>query len=103
VLVHGMGACHEHFAKLLAELDGNRWGGECPEEGCQRAARSMVATHTHHTCPPLHDIRYTAYGLDLLGFGASDKPLPEAEHTYSYETWSCQVADFVQQVRRRLN
>lgn len=71
VLVHGMGACHEHFNKLLAELDTNQ---------------------------------YTAYALDLLGFGDSDKPSPQQEseprgHLYNYDTWSQQVQDFVEQVR----
>lgn len=72
VLVHGMGACHEHFNKLLDELDGNR---------------------------------YTAYALDLLGFGDSDKPCPSDEasqqargHLYNYNTWAQQLEDFVQQV-----
>lgn len=70
VLVHGMGACHEHWNKLLGELD------------------------TNH---------YTAYALDLLGFGDSDKPVPQLEsvergHLYSYNTWSQQIRDFVDQV-----
>jgi alpha-beta hydrolase superfamily lysophospholipase len=71
VLIHGMGACHEHWEKLCGELDVNR---------------------------------YTAYAVDLLGFGDSDKPMPllEAEgprgHLYSYDTWSTQIHDFVEQV-----
>lgn len=71
VLVHGMGACHEHYNKLLAELDTRQ---------------------------------YTAYAVDLLGFGDSDKPRPSLEaeprgHLYNYDTWSQQIQDFVAQVR----
>lgn len=71
VLVHGMGACHEHFNKLLAEVDTRQ---------------------------------YTAYALDLLGFGDSDKPRPSLEagprgHLYNYDTWSQQIQDFVEEVR----
>lgn len=71
MLVHGMGACHETWNKLLRELDTNR---------------------------------YTAYAIDLLGFGDSDKPAPAQEseqlgHLYNYDTWSSQIGAFVEQVR----
>jgi alpha-beta hydrolase superfamily lysophospholipase len=65
-----MGACREHYTKLLAELDTRQ---------------------------------YTAYALDLLGFGDSDKPRPSLEagprgHMYNYDTWSQQIQDFVSEV-----
>lgn len=48
--------------------------------------------------------RYTAYAIDLLGFGDSDKPVPAQEseprgHLYNYDTWSSQIRAFVVQVR----
>ena len=37
------------------------------------------------------------YALDLIGFGASDKPTP-GKIDYTFETWGQQVADFCQEV-----
>ena len=37
------------------------------------------------------------YALDLIGFGASDKPTP-GEIDYTFETWGQQVADFCREV-----
>ncbi len=38
------------------------------------------------------------YALDLIGFGASDKPKPREAIDYTFETWSQQVADFCREV-----
>ncbi len=38
------------------------------------------------------------YAIDLLGFGASAKPLPNSELSYSFETWGNQIADFCREV-----
>lgn len=42
----------------------------------------------HHRC----------YAIDLLGFGASDKPLPNQPLSYTFETWAQQVGDFCREV-----
>ena len=38
------------------------------------------------------------YAIDLIGFGASDKPEPNVDVTYTFDTWGQQVADFCKQV-----
>lgn len=38
------------------------------------------------------------YALDLIGFGASDKPTPGKGIDYTFETWSAQVIDFCREV-----
>jgi pimeloyl-ACP methyl ester carboxylesterase len=38
------------------------------------------------------------YALDLIGFGASDKPTPGDEIEYTFETWSQQIIDFCREV-----
>ncbi|MBD2362719.1 alpha/beta fold hydrolase [Anabaena minutissima FACHB-250] len=38
------------------------------------------------------------YAIDLIGFGASAKPQPEVEMTYTLENWGQQVADFCREV-----
>lgn len=38
------------------------------------------------------------YALDLIGFGGSDKPIPDREIEYTFETWSAQVIDFCREV-----
>ena len=38
------------------------------------------------------------YALDLIGFGASAKPIPGKEIDYTFETWGQQVADFCREV-----
>uniref|UniRef100_A0A832H4L7 Alpha/beta fold hydrolase n=1 Tax=Oscillatoriales cyanobacterium SpSt-402 TaxID=2282168 RepID=A0A832H4L7_9CYAN len=38
------------------------------------------------------------YAIDLLGFGASAKPTPNLEASYTFETWAQQVADFCREV-----
>ncbi|MEA5618580.1 alpha/beta fold hydrolase [Cronbergia sp. UHCC 0137] len=38
------------------------------------------------------------YAIDLIGFGASAKPEPGKEITYTIETWGQQVADFCREV-----
>jgi pimeloyl-ACP methyl ester carboxylesterase len=38
------------------------------------------------------------YAIDLLGFGASDKPTPSADLSYTFETWGAQLADFCREV-----
>ncbi len=38
------------------------------------------------------------YAIDLLGFGASAKPKPGENITYTFETWGQQIADFCREV-----
>lgn len=38
------------------------------------------------------------YALDLIGFGASDKPTPGEPIDYTFQTWGQQVADFCREV-----
>lgn len=38
------------------------------------------------------------YAIDLIGFGASAKPTPGEEITYTFETWGQQIADFCREV-----
>lgn len=38
------------------------------------------------------------YAIDLLGFGASAKPTPSSEVSYTFETWGEQIADFCREV-----
>jgi pimeloyl-ACP methyl ester carboxylesterase len=38
------------------------------------------------------------YALDLIGFGASDKPTPGKGIDYTFETWGAQVIDFCREV-----
>ncbi len=41
---------------------------------------------------------FRCYAIDLIGFGASDKPKPNQEIEYTFETWGKQVADFCREV-----
>jgi pimeloyl-ACP methyl ester carboxylesterase len=38
------------------------------------------------------------YAIDLIGFGASAKPTPSAELTYTFETWAELVIDFCREI-----
>lgn len=38
------------------------------------------------------------YALDLIGFGASAKPVPHLEIDYTFETWGQQITDFCREV-----
>ncbi|WP_413171304.1 alpha/beta fold hydrolase [Anabaena azotica] len=38
------------------------------------------------------------YAIDLIGFGASAKPVPGEKITYTLETWGQQIADFCREV-----
>lgn len=38
------------------------------------------------------------YAIDLIGFGGSAKPTPGADISYTFETWSQQIADFCREV-----
>ncbi|NET25994.1 alpha/beta fold hydrolase [Okeania sp. SIO1I7] len=38
------------------------------------------------------------YAIDLLGFGASAKPTPSKDVTYTFETWSQQISDFCREI-----
>jgi pimeloyl-ACP methyl ester carboxylesterase len=42
--------------------------------------------------------QHRAYAIDLIGFGGSDKPFPNAPIPYTFETWSQQVIDFCREV-----
>ena len=53
----------------------------------------IVHDHRHwrYNIPALVDAGYKVYALDLLGFGASDKP----QQPYTMETWAELVGDFM--------
>ncbi len=53
--------------------------------------------HWRHNMP-FFAKNYRCYALDLIGFGASDKPTPNNPLSYTFETWSQQVADFCREV-----
>jgi pimeloyl-ACP methyl ester carboxylesterase len=38
------------------------------------------------------------FAIDLIGFGASAKPMPGKEIDYTFETWSAQIRDFCREV-----
>ncbi|MEO0949570.1 MAG: alpha/beta fold hydrolase, partial [Cyanobacteria bacterium J06641_5] len=38
------------------------------------------------------------FAIDLLGFGASDKPRPDGTVSYTFETWADQIIDFCREV-----
>lgn len=38
------------------------------------------------------------FAIDLIGFGASDKPQPSQDMSYTFETWGAQIADFCREV-----
>ena len=40
------------------------------------------------------------YAIDLLGFGASDKPQPGESVNYTFDTWGQQIVDFCREVIR---
>lgn len=40
---------------------------------------------------------HRVWAIDLIGFGASDKPLP-GEVDYTFETWAAQIGDFCREV-----
>jgi len=70
VLIHGMGACHEHWNKLLAELDTNRYTGY-----------ALDLLGFGDSDKPLPAVESEPRG-----------------HLYNYNTWSRQIQDFVEQV-----
>lgn len=47
---------------------------------------------------PVFGEQHRAYALDLIGFGGSDKPIPEHPLSYTFETWSRLVIDFCREV-----
>jgi pimeloyl-ACP methyl ester carboxylesterase len=52
--------------------------------------------HYRYQYNALADAGYTVYGLDLLGFGASDKPQNADEIGFSIELFVQQIQDFIQ-------
>lgn len=38
------------------------------------------------------------YAIDLIGFGASAKPIPDLEIEYTFDTWAQQIGDFCREV-----
>ncbi|MDW8463129.1 MAG: alpha/beta fold hydrolase [Geminocystis sp.] len=52
--------------------------------------------HWRHNLPVIGK-HYNSYALDLLGFGASDKPSPRLI-PYTFETWGKQLGDFCREV-----
>ena len=55
---------------------------------------------TFHWRKNLSDLAENAqvYAIDLLGFGKSDKPSPNIEANYTFETWGQQILDFCREV-----
>ena len=55
---------------------------------------------TFHWRKNIPDLAATAqvYAIDLLGFGKSDKPSPNIEASYTFETWGQQILDFCRDV-----
>ncbi|WP_408648855.1 alpha/beta fold hydrolase [Tumidithrix elongata] len=52
--------------------------------------------HWHKNMPALAGVS-RVFAIDLIGFGASEKPHP-SQSPYTFETWGMQVADFVREV-----
>lgn len=73
VLIHGFGMCSGYVV----------WSRMNP--------RITIHRHWRYNIPALVDAGYKVYALDLLGFGASDKP----QQPYTMETWADLVADFM--------
>jgi pimeloyl-ACP methyl ester carboxylesterase len=53
--------------------------------------------HWRKNMPALADVA-RVFAIDLIGFGASDKPIPSIELAYTFETWAAQVIDFCREV-----
>ncbi|PSO64511.1 MAG: alpha/beta hydrolase [Cyanobacteria bacterium QH_2_48_84] len=72
-------------------------------QGQQGAAVVMVhgfgasSGHWRKNLPVLGE-NCRCYAIDLIGFGASAKPKPGAEISYTFETWGEQIADFCSEV-----
>jgi pimeloyl-ACP methyl ester carboxylesterase len=47
---------------------------------------------------PVLGVSCRVYAIDLIGFGASAKPSPKGEISYTFETWGQQIADFCREV-----
>ncbi|GJD11300.1 Uncharacterized hydrolase YugF [Galdieria sulphuraria] len=55
--------------------------------------------HWKHNIPYLSKVFGSVYAVDLLGFGASDKPSPvRTSVAYTFEEWAAQVNAFVKEV-----
>ena len=52
--------------------------------------------HYRRTIPALAAAGHTVYAVDLLGFGASDKP--GSQFDFSISAWAEQVVEFAQEV-----
>ncbi|WP_425214893.1 alpha/beta fold hydrolase [Tumidithrix helvetica] len=52
--------------------------------------------HWRKNIPALAEVS-RVFAIDLIGFGASEKPHP-SRSPYTFETWGAQVADFVREV-----
>ena len=57
--------------------------------------------HFRHQFPDLVQAGYTVYAMDLLGFGASDKPLTASTIGFSMELFVRQVTDFLTAMHHR--
>jgi pimeloyl-ACP methyl ester carboxylesterase len=64
VLIHGFGACWQHWRKTIPVL----------AQFCR------------------------VYAIDLIGFGASAKPTPGDQISYTFDTWGQQIVDFCHEV-----
>ncbi len=53
--------------------------------------------HWRKNIPVLAE-NFRVYAIDLIGFGASAKPKPGEQITYTMETWAQQIIDFCQEV-----
>jgi pimeloyl-ACP methyl ester carboxylesterase len=53
--------------------------------------------HWRKNMPALAEVG-RVFAIDLIGFGASDKPVPPQQIEYTFETWGAQVVDFCREV-----
>lgn len=57
--------------------------------------------HFRYQFPALVDAGYRVYAMDLLGFGASEKPLNAAEVGFSIEFFTQQILDFLSYIQTK--
>ncbi len=57
--------------------------------------------HFRHQYGPLVDAGYCVYAIDLLGFGASEKPYHAADVGFSIELFTQQLYDFILYIQRK--
>ncbi len=53
--------------------------------------------HWRHNIPALAAVS-RVYAIDLIGFGASEKPIPSDDFRYTFENWGAMIRDFCQEI-----